>query len=217
MSSRDNVLTKIRNANGGARNLSDAATGWQAIVRSYEQASDAPLEARVDQFLDRLRDYDAEAHACSEGELLQNLLTLLRRQNVTRLVVPAGLSWLRLEDLLQAGIEVVMGSDIAIRQLDEINAVLTESTLAIAETGTIVLQGVAGQGARQLSLVPDQHFCLVRAKSIVATVPEAIQRLQSSATLPTTFISGPSATADIEMTRIKGVHGPRALSVLVVG
>jgi L-lactate dehydrogenase complex protein LldG len=88
--------------------------------------------------------------------------------------------------------------------------------VAIAETGTLVLQNVPGQGRRILSLVPDYHLCVVLASQIVATVPEAFARLAATSTLPTTFISGPSATADIEMTRIKGVHGPRFLDVVIV-
>ena len=79
-----------------------------------------------------------------------------------------------------------------------------------------MLQNAPGQGRRALSLVPDYHLCVIDAASVVATVPEAMAALQATATLPTTFISGPSATADIEMTRIKGVHGPRFLDVLLV-
>jgi L-lactate dehydrogenase complex protein LldG len=101
-------------------------------------------------------------------------------------------------------------------ELDKTEGILTGCTVAIAETGSIVLQNAAAQGARILSLVPDYHLCVVFANQIVATVPEAFDRLEDTSTLPTTFISGPSATADIEMTRIKGVHGPRFLDVLLV-
>ena len=100
-------------------------------------------------------------------------------------------------------------------EMDRCDGVMTESTLAIAETGTIVLQSVAGQGRRAATLVPDYHLCLVRAADVVETVPEAMDALQATAMLATTFISGPSATADIEMTRIKGVHGPRFLDVIL--
>jgi len=94
--------------------------------------------------------------------------------------------------------------------------VMTGATLAIAETGTVVLQSVAGQGRRAVTLVPDYHLCLVRVDDVVETMPEAMERLQAMATLATTFVSGPSATADIEMTRIKGVHGPRFLDVILI-
>jgi L-lactate dehydrogenase complex protein LldG len=90
------------------------------------------------------------------------------------------------------------------------------STIAIAETGTVVLQSVVGQGRRAVTLVPDYHLCVVRVEDVVETVPEAFERLQATAGVATTFVSGPSATADIEMTRIKGVHGPRFLDIILV-
>ena len=100
--------------------------------------------------------------------------------------------------------------------MDGCDGVLTTATLAIAETGTIVLQDAPGQGRRALTLVPDYHLCVVEAVSVVQTVPEAFAKLQASAGKATTFFSGPSATADIEMTRIKGVHGPRFVDVVLV-
>jgi L-lactate dehydrogenase complex protein LldG len=102
------------------------------------------------------------------------------------------------------------------RQLDGFDGVVTTASLAIAETGTVVLQTVAGQGRRAVTLIPDFHLCIVRTEDIVENVPEAFARLAATSALPTTFVSGPSATADIEMTRIKGVHGPRFLHVLLV-
>ncbi len=101
-------------------------------------------------------------------------------------------------------------------QLDKMQGVLSGCTVTIAETGSIVLQNAAAQGPRTLSLVPDYHLCVVFEEQMVATVPEAFKRIEATSALPTTFISGPSATADIEMTRIKGVHGPRFLDVLLV-
>jgi L-lactate dehydrogenase complex protein LldG len=98
-----------------------------------------------------------------------------------------------------------------------VDGVMTGATLAIAETGTVVLQNAAGQGRRVVTLVPDYHLCVVRVKDVVETVPEAFGRLEATAELATTFVSGPSATADIEMTRIKGVHGPRFLDVILAG
>ena len=99
--------------------------------------------------------------------------------------------------------------------LDGFDGVVTASTVAIAETGTIVLQRVPGQGRRAPTLAPDYHLCVVRTADVVETVPEAMARLEPTASLATTFVSGPSATADIEMTRIKGVHGPRFLDVIL--
>jgi L-lactate dehydrogenase complex protein LldG len=103
-----------------------------------------------------------------------------------------------------------------VAQIDACEGVLTSATLAIAETGTIVLQDAPGQGRRAVTLLPDYHLCLVHAADIVQTVPEAIARLQPTTHLATTFFSGPSATADIEMTRIKGVHGPRFVDVILI-
>jgi L-lactate dehydrogenase complex protein LldG len=105
------------------------------------------------------------------------------------------------------------------RELDQLDGALTTSALGIAETGTIVLTGGEGQGRRALSLVPDYHLCIVEQDAIVATVPEAIERLEPAVEQgrPLTFIAGPSATSDIELNRVEGVHGPRTLHVVVVG
>jgi L-lactate dehydrogenase complex protein LldG len=110
----------------------------------------------------------------------------------------------------------VVDDGLSAGELNGFDGVMTGATLAIAETGTVVLQNVAGQGRRAVTLVPDYHLCLVRVDDVVETVPEAMERLQGAAELATTFVSGPSATADIEMTRIKGVHGPRFLDVILI-
>lgn len=112
--------------------------------------------------------------------------------------------------------EFTEDSGLSNAELNTFEGIVTECTLAIAETGTIVLQNVAGQGRRAATLVPDYHLCVLDAAKIVATVPEAVERLNPMAHFPTTFISGPSATADIEMTRIKGVHGLRFLDVVLL-
>ena len=101
-------------------------------------------------------------------------------------------------------------------ELSGFEGVITGAVAAIAETGSLVLQNVPGQGRRAATLVPDFHLCVLRATDVVETVPEAFDRLVDTATVPTTFVSGPSATADIEMTLIKGVHGPRFVHVLLV-
>jgi L-lactate dehydrogenase complex protein LldG len=126
--------------------------------------------------------------------------------------VPVGLE----PEWLPGGFEFVVDEGLAAAELDGFDGVMTGATLAIAETGTVVLQSVAGQGRRAVTLVPDYHLCLVRVDDVVETVPEAMERLQATAELATTFVSGPSATADIEMTRIKGVHGPRFLDVILI-
>jgi L-lactate dehydrogenase complex protein LldG len=137
---------------------------------------------------------------------------MLGDRKFRRMVVPRGVA----AEWLPGGVEFVVDEGLAAAELDAVDGVMTGATLAIAETGTVVLQNVAGQGRRAVTLVPDYHLCVVRVEDVVETVPEAIARLQATAGLATTFVSGPSATADIEMTRIKGVHGPRFLDVILV-
>jgi L-lactate dehydrogenase complex protein LldG len=130
-------------------------------------------------------------------------------------VVPDGISEV-IGESLPGGFEFVVDDGLSIPELDGFEGVMTGSTVAIAETGTIVLQNVPGQGRRAPTLIPDYHLCVVRGKDVVETVAEAMERLAATTSLATTFVSGPSATADIEMTRIKGVHGPRFLDVILV-
>src|SRR6185437_2551399 len=118
--------------------------------------------------------------------------------------------------LLPDGFEVTVDHNLSPAELDRFDAAVTLGAIAIAETGTIVLEGVSGQGRRATALVPDVHICVLDAENIVTNVPEGFARLASAPDLPLTFFSGPSATADIEMTRIKGVHGPRHLHILLL-
>jgi L-lactate dehydrogenase complex protein LldG len=131
------------------------------------------------------------------------------------MVVPVGLpvTWLPAS---AGGVEFVVDERLSFDELDGVDGVMTGATLAIAETGTFVLQSVSGQGRRAATLVPDYHLCVLRAEDVVETVAESMVQLQRTAGLVTTFVSGPSATADIEMTRIKGVHGPRFLDVILI-
>jgi L-lactate dehydrogenase complex protein LldG len=162
---------------------------------------------------DRLRDYDARVVRVGYSEVAAGAARMLGERGVRRMVVPVGLA----AEWLPTGFEFVVDEGLAAAELDAVDGVMTGATLAIAETGTVVLQNVAGQGRRAVTLVPDYHLCVVRVEDVVETVPEAMARLQATAELATTFVSGPSATADIEMTRIKGVHGPRFLDVILVG
>jgi L-lactate dehydrogenase complex protein LldG len=164
-------------------------------------------------FTERLRDYDAQLLESEPAGVADAVEQMLHARGVGPMLVPDGFP----EAWLPPGFAYVRDAQLSAAALDDCWGVLTTCTLAIAETGTIVLQNAPGQGRRALSLVPDYHLCLVGAASVVATVPEALAALQATASLPTTFISGPSATADIEMTRIKGVHGPRFLDVILVG
>jgi L-lactate dehydrogenase complex protein LldG len=162
--------------------------------------------------VDRLHDYDAQVLEVGRSEVADAVARRLTARGVRRLVVPAGLR----ADAWVDGFEFVPDDGLSAVELNAVDGVVTECTAAIAETGTIVLQNAPGQGRRAISLVPDYHLCIVDAAKVVETVPEAMERLAATAGLATTFISGPSATADIEMTRIKGVHGPRFLDVILV-
>jgi L-lactate dehydrogenase complex protein LldG len=163
--------------------------------------------------VDRLQDYDARVEQALYVDVRAVAGRMLEQRRAKRMVVPPGVA----AEWLPGGVEFVVDEGLAAVELDAVDGVVTGATLAIAETGTVVLQNVAGQGRRAVTLVPDYHLCVVRVEDVVETVPEAMARLRATAGLATTFVSGPSATADIEMTRIKGVHGPRFLDVILVG
>ena len=213
---RDEVLRRIRTALGSTstdRELIESH--WAGINRNYRRRGELARPAMLDELEDRLRDYDAHVERTGLADLTGKIGELLRARGVHRLVIPAGLSD-SLGVPLPDGIDFVTDHALSAVELDRMDGVMTGCTVAIAQTGTLILQNVTGQGRRAPTLVPDYHLCVVREDDVVETVPEAFARLQPTATLATTFISGPSATADIEMTRIKGVHGPRFLDVILV-
>ena len=212
-SARAEVLRRIREAKGGVATAEAVRTGWSAIERRYRRGATRPREVVLELLVDRLRDYDARVVRVGYSEVAAGAARMLGERKVRRMVVPAGLA----AEWLPGGVEFVVDEGLPAAELDRVDGVMTGATLAIAETGTVVLQNVAGQGRRAVTLVPDYHLCVVRVEDVVETVPEAMAQLQATAGLATTFVSGPSATADIEMTRIKGVHGPRFLDVILVG
>lgn len=199
MTARDDILDRVRSAIG------PAPPDTHEIPRHYRATTDEGL----DRFLDRLAHYDARARRVDDAELGQTVRSTLAERGATRIVVPAGIpsAWIE-------GIEPLRDDPpLDPQALDEADGVLTTCAVAIAQTGTIVLDGTAGMGRRALTLLPDYHLCVVRAEQIVGSIPEALAGLDP--TRPLTFISGPSATVDIEMTRVGGVHGPRRLDVIV--
>jgi L-lactate dehydrogenase complex protein LldG len=212
-SARAAILNRIRKAKGGVSTAERARTGWSAVEREYRRTTSQSHETVLTLLEDRLRDYDARVVRANAAEVMESVRTMLAERKVQRMVVPAGVP----AEWLPGGFEFVVDAAMPAAELDQVDGVMTGATLAIAETGTVVLQSVAGQGRRAVTLVPDYHLCVVRIEDVVGTVPEAIERLQPTAGLATTFVSGPSATADIEMTRIKGVHGPRFLDVILLG
>ncbi|MFJ9774555.1 lactate utilization protein C [Kitasatospora sp. NPDC101157] len=218
MTSRDLILGRIRAALGDTGTVDE-----QPLPRGYVSAH-APAgdpAALLDLLHRNLADYRALVHRCTEAELPVRIAGLLAARGSRTVAVPAGLpdGWLAAADGRLAaadGVELLPddGSLTAAR-LDAVDSVVTGCALAIAETGTIVLDAGPGQGRRLLSLVPDHHLCVVRApEQVVASVPLALPRLDPAR--PQAWISGPSATSDIELDRVEGVHGPRTLEVLLV-
>jgi L-lactate dehydrogenase complex protein LldG len=211
--SREFVLSRIRAALLPEKDaLASVENSWSTIPRAYLSSSHLPATAVLELLTDRLRDYDAQVLHADRPGVTQAVSKLLSARGADRMLVPAGFpqAW------LPEGFTYILDEDLPPTLLDGCSGIITACTLAIAETGTIVLQNAPGQGRRAASLVPDYHLCIIEAERVVATVPEAIRALLPTSTLPTTFISGPSATADIEMTRIKGVHGPRFLDVILL-
>ena len=182
-----------------------------AIPRDYDHGLPAVTDI-VDLFVERVRDYRATVRRTSAVDLGATIAAILDERAAHRLVVPSGVP---AEWLGAAAVVVVQDEPpLSHADLDALDGVVTGCAVAIAETGTIVLDAGPGQGRRALSLLPDLHVCVVRVDQIVGSVPEAIGRL--SPTRPLTWISGPSATSDIELQRVEGVHGPRLLDVVVV-
>jgi L-lactate dehydrogenase complex protein LldG len=198
MTARDDVLARIRTARAGA--------SVPPIPRDYHQAGRlAPGSAEaVDLLEDRLLDYKASVHRCSAEDVAGVIAELTAAE---RVVVPTGLpdGWAR---------AATVDDGMSAPNLDAFDAVVTTAAGACAETGTIVLDTSAGQGRRALSLVPDHHVCIVRASQVVHSVPELVAALDP--THPLTFVSGPSATSDVELQRVEGVHGPRRLDVVLL-
>jgi L-lactate dehydrogenase complex protein LldG len=167
----------------------------------------------LDLLEDRLLDYHAAVHRTSEAEIAAAVAVALAAATPGggRVVVPPGLP----DEWLGAVDDVVRDDGLlSAAELDDMAAVVTASTATCAETGTIVLDGSGDQGRRAITLVPDVHVCVVRADQVVETVPELLARLDPARAL--TLISGPSATSDIELNRVEGVHGPRHLHVVLV-
>lgn len=193
MTARDEVLARIRAARGGG-----GARAAAPVPRDYTGLRGA---GDVDLFAERVADYRATVH---RGATVADVLAA---RGVTRVVVPSGFPAQH-----DPGVTVV-AEPVDIATLDAVDAVLTTCAVAVAETGTIVLDAGPGMGPRALTLVPDYHLVLVRPDQIVAGVPDAVAALDPAR--PLTWISGPSATSDIELDRVEGVHGPRILDVLI--
>ncbi|HEY8778061.1 MAG TPA: LUD domain-containing protein [Gaiellaceae bacterium] len=186
----------------------------QAVERAYRRSGAFTDEQRIELFCARVGEYRAEVQRVAEVDVAALISSICAARNARRLVIPleAPAAW------RSADVELVADHGLSAAALDQVDGALTGCTVAIAETGTIVLTASAVEGRRALSLVPDLHICIVREQQIVGLLPEALAMIASEGLerRPITFVSGPSATSDIELTRVEGVHGPRALVVLVV-
>ena len=194
MTARDEVLGRVRSALGEAPAVPE-------VPRDYHGPGAAEVD--VDLFCERVADYKATVHRVAAADVARAVGEAL-----------AGHGAERVAGTIEGFEDAALGA----RELDTLDGVVTGCALGIAETGTIVLDGAEASGRRALTLVPDLHVCVVHEEQIVATVPDAVDRLAEAARAgrPITLVSGPSATSDIELDRVEGVHGPRRLEVLVV-
>ena len=203
---RAEVLARIRTA------LSTGAGNPAGIPRGYLTGTGMTTPALIELLTERLHDYGTSVRRCPADGVAQAVREALAERGARRVVLPPGLI---LDGTGPDGVEFVADDGLSPDALDATDGVITTAALAIAETGTIVLDGGPGQGRRALSLVPDYHLCILHASQIVGIVPQALERLEPGR--PCTWISGPSATSDIELDRVQGVHGPRTLEVILVG
>ena len=214
MTAREEVLARIRTALGDGGGAPDEAP------RAYRTSAGLGRPTLISLLTERLHDYGTSVRRCAPDEVPAAVRQALADRGARRVVLPAGL------DLTGPGgdgpgdggpdsITLIGDDGLSPAALDAADGVVTTAAVAIAETGTIVLDGGPGQGRRALSLIPDYHLCIVRTGQIVGIVPEALGRLDPGR--PQTWISGPSATSDIELDRVQGVHGPRTLEVILAG
>ena len=211
---RSEVLRKVREA---LRDVPPAETPDDVPVRrDYLHSDPCPVEGRIARFVERVTEYRAIVRRVGASGLNDAIASACAARGVQKLVAPLDVP----ESWVPPGISILRDDLLANEQLNASDGVLTGCALGIAQTGTIVLDGGPTQGRRALTLLPDYHLCIIREDQIVGVVPEAIAALAGSAgkpDRPQTWISGPSATSDIELNRVEGVHGPRTLEVLVVG
>jgi L-lactate dehydrogenase complex protein LldG len=203
---KDAMLARIRKAIANAPEPSP-------VPHDFRERDERDRAAILEDFIDRLVDYKAMVTRTDEEGLPQAIADACQLHSIVRLVVPADLP----DTWIPEGVTALRDEPLlTLADLDESSGVLTGCAIAIAQTGTIILDCGATQGRRALSLVPDRHLCVVRVEQVLGLVPEAIAVLAERATYPITLISGPSATSDIELSRVEGVHGPRTLHVFVV-
>ncbi|MFI8994377.1 lactate utilization protein C [Streptomyces sp. NPDC053542] len=205
VTARETILARIRDAQA----LSPAEE--VTIPRDYRTGRTLPDAELLQLLTDRLLDYKAEVHTCTADRTPEVIAEVLHAHAAHHIGIPPGLdrTWLSSYE----GEVHVDSADTPAPELDALDGVLTSSAVTCAETGTIFLDAAPDQGRRALTLVPDLHLCVVDLSTVTPGIPEALTRL--TPTRPTTLISGPSATSDIELERVEGVHGPRTLVVVI--
>jgi L-lactate dehydrogenase complex protein LldG len=211
---REAILERVRRA------LADVPAEETAadvpVERGYRRTDASPREEILRRFAERVADYRAGVRRVSRDGVADAVRLACLARGARRIVVPSDLPG----EWRPQGVEFLVDEGLSNDELEAADGVLTGCAVGIAETGTVVLDAGPGQGRRVLTLLPDFHLCVVEEDQVVGTVPEAIARLGDAVRgprRPLTFISGPSATSDIELNRVEGVHGPRTLEVLVVG
>ncbi|MFF3311147.1 lactate utilization protein C [Streptomyces sp. NPDC002952] len=212
MSSRERILGRVRRALADVP--ADDTPYERAVERTYlREHGRRDVGRTVELLAENLADYRALVHRTDAAGLPDLIARLLSAHGSTSVLVPSGLDtgWLAASDV--ARVADLAGN--TAHELDRVDSVVTACAVAIAETGTIVLDGGPDQGRRRATLVPDHHICVVRVPAqVVSSVPQGLERLDPAR--PLTWISGPSATSDIELDRVEGVHGPRTLEVVLV-
>lgn len=210
--SRTRILECIRTATrSSAKSAGELAEAYAKLPRPYVHAGRMSAAERVALMIERLREYDADVVETSPDGLAAAIAAQLKASGRHKFVAPAELpaAWIAGE------FEWKIDRGLSAAEIEQCEGVVTGASCGIADSGTIVLHHSAREGRRIASLLPDWHLCILYASQVVETLPEYFARCEQAPNLAT-YISGPSATADIEMTRIKGVHGPRFLNVIVV-
>lgn len=214
--SKDSILTRISNS------LQDIPLTEKPedvlVPRNYRVKSDLSKSELLELFIERVTDYKANVQIVNEDQVSQVIAEVCQQKKIQKVVVSESFQDSFKPKNVQLYIDQI-SNPMAHSELDDMDAVITTSALGVAETGSIALDAGNGQGRRALSLIPDIHICLVRQADIVELIPEAFQQLYEQVAnqgSPITLISGPSATSDIELNRVEGVHGPRVLEVLVI-
>jgi len=214
VNAREEILARIRAATSDIAEkdpVKDVPVEW-----AYAQPT--PLDDVLDTFVENIEDYKARIVRTPAARTGAEIVAALAELGARTVVVPDGAPAVWVTALSEAGVEIVRDSPpLSHAALDAVDAVLTGSGVSIAETGTICLDHRDDQGRRALTLVPDRHVCVVRAQTVVSDVPEAVARMKGAIEegRPLTWISGGSATSDIELSRVEGVHGPRRLFVIL--